>query len=152
MHLICPPKILDKHSFQFLLGRLQYPGEMKNKGYAKVLGANKVHYGRCASGELMIFLLLFTSLLAWRTLKFLIYYLSTKKPILKLMKALPCLSLIFSRHIFYCSTPPLSATRYWNLLGSLFISKFPKEVPLWSFPCSTCFNLWAIGEVFQRIL
>ena len=58
--------------------------------------------------ELMIFLLLFTSLLAWRTLKFLIYYLRTKKPILKSMKALPCLSLVFSGRIFYCSTPPLS--------------------------------------------
>ena len=30
-----PPKILQKHCFQFLLGRLLYPGEMKNKGYAK---------------------------------------------------------------------------------------------------------------------
>ena len=25
---------------------------MKNKGYAKFCGANKVHYGRCASGVL----------------------------------------------------------------------------------------------------
>ena len=32
------PKILRKHCFQFLLGRLQYPGEMKNKGYAKFGG------------------------------------------------------------------------------------------------------------------
>ena len=48
-----PPKILHKHYFQFLLGRLQYQGEMKNtlKGYAKFGGANKVHYGRCASDE-----------------------------------------------------------------------------------------------------
>ena len=30
MHLI----ILHKHWFQFLLGRLSYPGELKNKGYA----------------------------------------------------------------------------------------------------------------------
>ena len=29
MHLI-----LHKHCFQFFLGRLQYPGEMKNKGFA----------------------------------------------------------------------------------------------------------------------
>ena len=47
-----PFKILHKHCFQFLLGRLYYPGELKNKGYAKFWGANKVHYGRCASGEL----------------------------------------------------------------------------------------------------
>ena len=31
-------KILHKHCFQFLLGRLWYPGEMKNKGYAKFWG------------------------------------------------------------------------------------------------------------------
>ena len=48
------PKILHKHCLQFLLGRLQYPGEMKNKGYVKFWGVNMVHYacyGRCASGE-----------------------------------------------------------------------------------------------------
>ena len=50
-----PPKILHKHCFQFLLGRLCYPGEVKNKRYAKFGGggvgvANKVHYGRCATG------------------------------------------------------------------------------------------------------
>ena len=31
------------------------PGEMKNNAYAKIggggVGANKVHYGKCASGE-----------------------------------------------------------------------------------------------------
>ena len=32
------------------------PGEMKNTAYAKIgggggVGANKVHYGKCASGE-----------------------------------------------------------------------------------------------------
>ena len=47
--------ILHKHCFQFLLGRLAatvaYPGEMKNKGYAKFWGSNKVHYGRCAISE-----------------------------------------------------------------------------------------------------
>ena len=57
MHLICrpPPAPLSptnwyKHCLQFLLGRSQYPKEIKNKGYAKLWGANKVHYGRCASG------------------------------------------------------------------------------------------------------
>ena len=39
MHLICPP---NKHCFEYLLGRLQYPEEMKNKGSAKFGVANKV--------------------------------------------------------------------------------------------------------------
>ena len=48
-----PPKILHKHCFQFLLGRLKHPGELKNRGYAKFWGeANKVYCGRCANGEL----------------------------------------------------------------------------------------------------
>ena len=34
-----------KYCFLFLLGRLKYPGETENKGYAKV------YYGRCANGE-----------------------------------------------------------------------------------------------------
>ena len=43
-----PPKIFQKHCFQFLLGRLQYPEEMKNKGYAKMFffwggGGEMVH-------------------------------------------------------------------------------------------------------------
>ena len=33
-----PPKILHKHCFQLLLGRLKYLGEVKNKGYAKFGG------------------------------------------------------------------------------------------------------------------
>ena len=33
-----PQKILHKYCLQFLLGQLQYPGEMKNKSYAKLLG------------------------------------------------------------------------------------------------------------------
>ena len=45
------PKILHKHCFQFFVGRLWYPGEMKSKGYVKFWGTNNVHYGRCASGE-----------------------------------------------------------------------------------------------------
>ena len=32
MHLVSP-KTLHKHSFQFLLGKLYYPEEIKNKGY-----------------------------------------------------------------------------------------------------------------------
>ena len=43
-------------SIVFLLGQLQYPGEMKNKSYAKLFGgvgggATEVYYGRCANGE-----------------------------------------------------------------------------------------------------
>ena len=34
MHLICPPNNLHKYRFQFVLGQLLYPGEIKNKGYA----------------------------------------------------------------------------------------------------------------------
>ena len=42
--------MLHKYCFQFLLGRLYYPGETKNKGYEKFWEANKVHYGKCGSG------------------------------------------------------------------------------------------------------
>ena len=132
MHLICPSKFWISIVFNFCLDgcntrRNEEQCLCKNGGGGGA-GAKKVHYGKCANGEyrlmtrrkvsaskfispsmneLMIFLLLFTSLLAWRTLKFLIYYLRTKKPILKSMTALPCLSLIFSWHIFlllYSST------------------------------------------------
>ena len=56
MHLICLPlppppppqkKNWHKHWFQFLLGRLLYPGEMKNKNYEKFGGSNKVHRKMC---------------------------------------------------------------------------------------------------------
>ena len=53
MHLICQPKILHNLSFSFLL-RLSItaiPREIENNTYAKFLGRNKGHYGRCASGE-----------------------------------------------------------------------------------------------------
>ena len=48
-----PPIILHKHCLLFLLGPLLYPGEIKNKGYAKFWEANKVYYGRCeiANGQ-----------------------------------------------------------------------------------------------------
>ena len=46
-----PPKIFHKHCLRFLLGRLQYPGEIGNNGYSKFWWANKVYYGRCANGE-----------------------------------------------------------------------------------------------------
>ena len=38
--LCLAPKILHKNCFQFPLGRLLYPGEMKTKGYAKFWGEN----------------------------------------------------------------------------------------------------------------
>ena len=45
-------KILHKHCLQFLLGRLSYLREIKNKGYSKLRWmANKVYYGRCVNGK-----------------------------------------------------------------------------------------------------
>ena len=45
-----PPKILHNLCFSFLLGITAVPRETENNTYAKLWGANKVHYG-CASGE-----------------------------------------------------------------------------------------------------
>ena len=62
MHLICPPKFLHNLCFSFLLGITAVPREIENNAYAIFLGgegeggggggrgANKVHYGRRASG------------------------------------------------------------------------------------------------------
>ena len=60
MHLICPnppfpTQILHTLCFSFLLGITAVPREIENYAYAKFLEANKVHYGRCASGELRLF-------------------------------------------------------------------------------------------------
>ena len=49
------PTILHNHRLGFLLGRLYYPGEIENNGYAKFWGVNKVHYGLCESGEFAVF-------------------------------------------------------------------------------------------------
>ena len=38
-----------------ILGITAVPREIENNAYAKCLGLNKVHYGRCASGELYCF-------------------------------------------------------------------------------------------------
>ena len=46
---------MHKHCFQFLLGRLKTPREIKNNAYAKLLGVNKVQYGQWGSGELNIY-------------------------------------------------------------------------------------------------
>ena len=48
---------LHKYCLQFLLGRLNYPREMKNKGYAKFWEANKVHCRRFAIGECCFFII-----------------------------------------------------------------------------------------------
>ena len=45
MHLICP--LLVPY---FLLGILAVPREIGNIAYAKFLGGNKAHYGKCGSG------------------------------------------------------------------------------------------------------
>ena len=42
MHNLC---------FSFLLGIIAIPREIENNAYAKFWGANKVHYGGCASGK-----------------------------------------------------------------------------------------------------
>ena len=38
MLVICHPKILHKHCFQFLLGPFKLPRETEDNGYAKFLG------------------------------------------------------------------------------------------------------------------
>ena len=45
-----PPKILHNLCYSFLLDITAVPTEIENNAYAKFWGANKVHYGRCASG------------------------------------------------------------------------------------------------------
>ena len=47
-----PPKILQSLCFSFLLGIAAVPRGIENNAYAKFWGANEVHPGRCASGEL----------------------------------------------------------------------------------------------------
>ena len=49
-----PPKILRKHRFQFLLGRLKYPGEMKSKSYAKFGGGGGGGQIRCIMGDVQV--------------------------------------------------------------------------------------------------
>ena len=46
-----PPTILHNLCFSFLLGIKAVPRENENNAYAKFWGANKLHCGRCASGE-----------------------------------------------------------------------------------------------------
>ena len=46
-----PLKSLHNHCLRFLLGRLQCPGEIRNSGYAKFCGVNKVHYCLGENGE-----------------------------------------------------------------------------------------------------
>ena len=50
MHLICPPKILDKHAlFTVSLGTAVIPRRNEKQRVMQNRGANKVHCGRCAS-------------------------------------------------------------------------------------------------------
>ena len=44
------PQILHNLCVSFLLGITTVPREIENNANAKFWGANKVHYGRCASG------------------------------------------------------------------------------------------------------
>jgi len=43
-------KNLHKHCLRFQ-EKLQYPGEITNKGYRKLYGVNEVSYGRCANRQ-----------------------------------------------------------------------------------------------------
>ena len=52
MHLASPPKFCMTFFFSFLLGIAAVLREFENNTYANFWGANKVHYGRCASGVL----------------------------------------------------------------------------------------------------
>ena len=46
-----PPKFLDKHCFQFLLGHENVPREVEINAYADFWGLKRVYYGICASSE-----------------------------------------------------------------------------------------------------
>ena len=48
--LSCPTKFYISMVFKFSWYGCNTPGEIKNKGCAKIGGANKVHHERCASG------------------------------------------------------------------------------------------------------
>ena len=51
-----PPKILQNHSFQFLLGITVVQIENEDKDYAKLWRVSKVRYGLCENGELLVLL------------------------------------------------------------------------------------------------
>ena len=53
MHLICPPQFCINVFFNFSWHgcNIQDLNEKQPETYAKFWGANKVHYGRCASGD-----------------------------------------------------------------------------------------------------
>ena len=48
-----PPQMLHNLCFSFLVGITAVPREIENNPYAKFYGVNKVHFGRCASGEIL---------------------------------------------------------------------------------------------------
>ena len=52
--LCLSPKILHNLCFSFLLDITAVPREIENNACAKICWASKVHYGRCASGELHV--------------------------------------------------------------------------------------------------
>ena len=57
MHLCLPPKILQNHRFQFLLGNTVVIREVEDNGHiifggrGRGEGVKKVHYGICENGE-----------------------------------------------------------------------------------------------------
>ena len=66
-----PPKILHNLCSSFPLGITVVPREIENNAYEKFWDANKMHYGRCASGVSTNFTLLknLPEVLAWVLLK-----------------------------------------------------------------------------------
>ena len=52
MHLICSPKFCITFVFSFLMGITVFSRKLKTMLLQKFWGANKVHYGKCASGVL----------------------------------------------------------------------------------------------------
>ena len=54
MHLIPPPQILNNLCFSLLLVLQPTQENLKTMLMQNFGGANKVHYGKCASGELSL--------------------------------------------------------------------------------------------------
>ena len=46
-----PPKMLNSHCFQFLLGITAIPRENRRRRIGKILGVNRVHCGLCENSE-----------------------------------------------------------------------------------------------------
>ena len=55
MHLVNPPRFCKAIVFNFsCMGVRVVPREIEDNGYAKFWGVNKVRYGLCENGELLV--------------------------------------------------------------------------------------------------